>query len=95
MFFSNLEMKNQNWTFINVLFSKIQNRIGKNITSFTSSASAYPISAALPLWCGDARIVYHKRLHYAVDCGVAGSADGWSDGWSDGWGGCLGEFLDG
>jgi hypothetical protein len=31
MFFSNLEMKNQNWTFINVLFSKIQNRFEKTL----------------------------------------------------------------
>jgi hypothetical protein len=27
--FSNLKLKNEKWTFINVLFSKIENRIGK------------------------------------------------------------------
>ena len=37
----------------------------------TSSASACAISAALPLWCVDTRIVCHKRLHNAVDCTFA------------------------
>jgi hypothetical protein len=30
-FFSNLKLKNEKWTFINVLFSKIENRFEKTL----------------------------------------------------------------
>jgi hypothetical protein len=60
----------------------------------TSSASAYPISAALPLCSHFYLDAWSRADHYAADCGGAVSADGWSDGWSDGWGGRFGGFLD-
>ena len=96
MFFSNLEMKNQNWTFINVLFSKIQNRFEKTLHH-------HFFSVRLPHFRGLTFMVWRRAnrlLQMTALCsglwGAYSRTDGPTDGPTDGgavWGNSwMGDF---
>jgi hypothetical protein len=97
MFFSNLEMKNQNWTFINVLFSKIQNRFEKILHHhFFSVRTPHFRGLTFMVWrranrlpqmtalCSGSWGLQYRRTDGPTDGGAV-----WWNSWIIGFGGCF------
>jgi len=88
-FFSNLKMKNEKWTFIFVLFSKIQNRFEKTLHhSFLSVRLRHFRDLTFMLWYF---IFSYKRL-WALCCGLHIREWGCKRSRKS-WGGCFHGFL--
>ena len=92
MFFSNLKLKNEKWTFINVLFSKIQNTFEKTLHH---SLFKRPPSAVCDLVGHYIMLLF--LFEDMVTCrplcsGLQGRRK-LADGWSKSWGGYFWEIL--
>jgi hypothetical protein len=92
MFFSNLNLKNEKRTFINVLFSKIQNRFEKTLHH---SLFKRPPSAVCDLVGHCIMLLFlfgDVVVHRALCSGLQGRRK-FADGWSKSWGGCFWKIL--
>jgi hypothetical protein len=92
MFFSNLNLKNEKRTFINVLFSKIQNTFEKTLHH---SLFKRPPSAVCDL------VSHYIMLSFLFEdvvtctplCSSLKGRRKFADGWSKSWGGCFWKIL--
>jgi hypothetical protein len=90
-FFSNLKLKNEKWTFINVLFSKIENRFEKTLHHhFFGVRLRHFCDLTFMLWWGRIALVIRRPL-----CSGLHIHDRGFKKWSRKLGSHFAQFLDG